>query len=58
MTKSKEDVQAEIERVAETVDTALKDHDENDDGYISYGEFHRYTHDIIIRLVCQFHSVL
>ena len=28
--------------VAETVDQSLKAYDENNDGYINYGEFYRY----------------
>ena len=29
--------------VAETVDQSLKAYDENNDGYINYGEFYRYN---------------
>ena len=58
MMKSKEELHAEMEQLAETVDTALKAYDENDDGYILYGEFYRYTHDIILSLVCLILSII
>ena len=42
--KSKEEIHDEIDRLAETVDMALKAYDENNDGYIYYGEFYRYVY--------------
>merc|ERR1712198_229833 len=39
--KTKEEIQYNIDQLAETVDHAMKAYDENDDGYIYYGEFYR-----------------
>ena len=39
--KSQEDIQNEMDRIAALVDNSLKVYDENDDGYIYYGEFFR-----------------
>ena len=41
-TKSEEHIQNEMNRIAALVDNSLKVYDENDDGYIYYGEFYRY----------------
>ena len=35
-----------MDKLAATVDMALKSYDENDDGYIYYGEFYRYLFQI------------
>ena len=40
--KTKEEINYQIDQLAETVDHAMKAYDENDDGYIFYGEFYRY----------------
>ena len=42
--KSKEEIQYDTDQLAETVDHAMKAYDENDDGYIYYGEFYRYLY--------------
>jgi len=39
--KSKEEIQYDTDQLAETVDHAMTAYDENDDGYIYYGEFYR-----------------
>ena len=39
--KTREQIQDEMDKLAATVDMALKSYDENDDGYIYYGEFYR-----------------
>ena len=41
--KTSEDLQNDMDMLAQTVDVAMKSYDENDDGYIYYGEFYRYT---------------
>ena len=43
-TKPKDVIQDEMDRLAETVDMALTAYDENNDGYIYYGEVYRYVY--------------
>ena len=42
-TKTSEELQKDLETLAEFVDGAIKTYDENNDGYIHYGEFYRYN---------------
>ena len=47
--KPEEVIQDEMDRLAETVDMALTAYDENNDGYIYYGEFYRYVYPLLIK---------